>query len=448
MKSQIYIMVILAAALTACGSSDSAPIATATQPPTSQPQPTNTPAPTATLAPSPTPDPIISLDNANAIMQLAEFENRPIYWAPIGHSFAIFDLDQISIWEAGQSAAVQTINITAAVSPMLWSPNGQLIATRSDDEPYVVSLWDISNGEQTAIFEGFTRWISSTAFSPDSKYFAAADSNGNLFLWAVASGELIAESQGHAHHVAELSWSPDGSLLTTVNSGIWSSRQSVIGTTYLRTGTNGEVIYLLDQPAGFVEQMAWSADSSILTTEVHGFGTDNSRTIKLWDTSSGKLIAALKGQFGAKWATEGHYLVTSDRDETITLWDGESGDELAVFEASIAVWSPDGLTLATAGIDDNIRLWDGTSGEALLILQGNEVVSSLAWSPDGRVLVSGDNDGQLTLWDPASGDAIITLEGISGFIYRISWVVDGQVFSSVSYDRETETSTVYLWGMP
>jgi len=49
-----------------------------------------------------------------------------------------------------------------------------------------ISVWDLkkANWANPKILEGHSGWICSVTFSPDGKYLASLDQNGNLKIWS------------------------------------------------------------------------------------------------------------------------------------------------------------------------------------------------------------------------------------------------------------------------
>ena len=58
-------------------------------------------------------------------------------------------------------------------------------------------------------FEGHSDWVSSVAFSPDSKQVVSGSDNPTVRLWDAATGALLQTLEGHNGPVNSVAFSPD-----------------------------------------------------------------------------------------------------------------------------------------------------------------------------------------------------------------------------------------------
>ncbi len=222
------------------------------------------------------------------------------------------------------------------------------------------------------------------------------------------------------------------------------------------------------------------------------------RTLRLWDTASGKEIATLKGHAEAVTAclfcSQGRRILSAEDDGTLTLWDTDTFKELKSFRGSpglvselpsdlILFWkskrgcwggrlvalpdkkawkkigdlavlykelrdfalSPDGARLAVAGGLFSLSLWDVRAEKKLcdMAIPGgyddDHSVNSCAFSPDGKRIVSGVNE-ELRLWDGETGKELSILKGHTGWVDACKFSPDGKFILSASRDH-----TLKLW---
>src|SRR5262249_31195098 len=142
------------------------------------------------------------------------------------------------------------------------------------------------------------------------------------------------------------------------------------------------------------------------------------RTVKIWDTVTGKVERTLENHPGTvgtvAFAPAGRLLAvgcecadgrTTGTFGEIHLWDAASGKRRAVLTGhrgliTSVIFPPDGRTLASVSMDGTIRFWDMESGRERCSIEGHsQAVRSLAWDVDGKTLISTSDDQTVQLWD-------------------------------------------------
>ena len=95
-----------------------------------------------------------------------------------------------------------------SVNSVAFSPNGQQLASGSDD--HTVRLWDASTGKCLQTLKGHGGWVNSVAFSPNGQQLASGSNDRTVRLWDASTGKCLRTLEVYGHNV---SFSPDGSNL-------------------------------------------------------------------------------------------------------------------------------------------------------------------------------------------------------------------------------------------
>ncbi len=237
---------------------------------------------------------------------------------------------------------------TASVESVAYSPDGQLLATGSEDG--TVKVWDTRTGQLLFPLLGNTSSVYSITFSADGKRLATGNGDGSVRVYDANSGDLLLRLD-HPLSVRSVAFSPDGQWLAS------GCSDETVRVWDLLTGK----LLPLSGHTGYVSSVAFSPDGKRLASG----GLDG--TVRLWDTRGGKLLLALPGH--------------SDRVQSVAF-------------------SPDGLHLASGSWDNTVKVWDLRTAKLSVSLLGHtKRVYSVCFSPDGQRLASGGWDRNVKVWD-------------------------------------------------
>jgi WD40 repeat protein len=250
--------------------------------------------------------------------------------------------------------------------------------------------------------------------------------------------------KGHRYHVTSVAFSSDGRTLASSSGNVHQVGDSLDNTVKLWDATTGQVLATLKGHQDAVTSVTFSSDGRTLAS-----GSWD-KTVRLWDAKTGQELATLKDHEGrvnsVAFSPDARTLVSGIYDGTVKVWDIKTMQVLATFKChegrvtSVAL-SPDGRTLASGSGDKTVRLWDAKTGQELATLQGHKSsVSSVAFSPDGRTLASGSFDKTVKIWEAKTGRELATLEGHSFSVSSVAFSPDGWALASGSDD-----GTVKLW---
>lgn len=305
---------------------------------------------------------------------------------------------------------------TDEVARLLFAPDGRTLAA-SDDS--TITLWDVNTGALRSKFEDLDDMFFEMAFSPDSKWIAAASFDGYGRIWNTETGELIHTLSVEDERMLSLAFSADSKLIAT-------------GSEVLRVWdvTTRELLHTLsapgDHPLSFAavhERNEHPAEICTVSFSLDGkwllSGSPDTRMVCLWNTETWKLERIIR-ESTAFFSSDGRHLAVPTNEhksieiyETLT-WRLQRTLEVEGQKALSSTFSPDSKTIATyAG--RQIKLWCVENGEVIRDLEDPiQKISALAFSLDGKILVSGARKCGLRVWSVESGDCLLVLEPEGG----------------------------------
>jgi WD40 repeat protein len=249
----------------------------------------------------------------------------------------------------------------------------------------------------------------------------------------------LATLTGHTGFVTQVAFSPDGQRLVSV---------STDKTMKLWDTATGKEIATLPGHTSFIRHVTFSPDGQRLAS------ASEDTTVKLWNGTDGKALATLAGHTRAvahaAFSPDGQRLASASLDWTVKLWDVVAGKEVItlehqhtvpgesqLFNSAHAVFSPDGKRLASACSDKTVKIWDTATNQEIAALQGHtDLVTDLAFHPDGQRLASASADSTVKVWDVATARDVLTLKGHTFAVLRVAFSPDGQRLASSGPDGQ------------
>ena len=344
---------------------------------------------------------------------------------------------------------------TSAVRSVAWSPQGDLLATASQEGS--LKLWP-PDGRGAPMEFSHSNGLRCFAWSPDGIQIATGtdvsermmSGTGLVHIWnadgegaTVITFDEVEDRLGHQRvEVLHLTWSPDGSYVACVF-------QEAIALVYTSSLQVPPRILRAPQQHLFCAHAAWSPDGTYLTA------SSDDGVVRVWDSRAEAEPLTFEGHEryvdAVAWSPDGDRLASISYDGTARIWSLNGFEPPRVLpihkprrhkseHPHLVRWSPDGKRLATAGEDRMVRVWTlDTHDDPFIIDGGGPPVSDIAWAPDGTSLACGFTNGIVRLWTDDGGDPRI-LDGHKGTVNEVAWSPDGKRLASASNDQ-----TVRLW---
>jgi WD40 repeat protein len=345
------------------------------------------------------------IESGNAIW--TAFDNRRINsvaFSPDGLKIASGGGFMPKIWDVSNGKRIDNVigdndsSISEVSSIAISNDSRYLIAGKRN----FIELWDMSNGTKIRTFNGHSDEVESVAFSPDGKYIVSGsdDKEPVLKLWDITTGREIKTMKGHNRRVTSISFSPDGKYIV---SGSWDR------TIKLWETTTGKQIWTNSENSD-VWSVAFSPDG------LHVISGDGNYILKLLKTTNGQETwkflkhTNISSNMSVAYSPNGKYVASGSY--ALILWEAETGKKVKIFQGhtsnvfSIA-FSPDSNFFISGSSDHTIKLWDIEDGRSLVTYYGhNNDVTSVGYISDGKYVVSGSNDGTIRQWNTKSGQEL------------------------------------------
>lgn len=184
-----------------------------------------------------------------------------------------------------------------------------------------------------------------------------------------------------------------------------------------------------------IESLVFSSDGTLLVSG----STD--RLIRLWETTSGRLINALRldapGEQGLAVSPRDSIVAIRSGKEVL-LWNWKANRITATLRGEVGwglAFSPTGQWLVTGNKDGSLQIWEVSSQHLIRTLRMPPGVNAVAVSHDGKLLAAGSNNGSVRLWAFASGNLIADLPSHKWPIVSISFSVNDEAVISFDIDE-------------
>ncbi|KZC15080.1 Notchless protein like protein 1 [Dufourea novaeangliae] len=312
-----------------------------------------------------------------------------ISWSPCGRKLAsACKYGTIILWDpkTGKQIGRPMSGHKMWVTSLCWepyhkNPECQYLVSASKDGD--LRIWDTVHCQTVRVLSGHTKSVTCVKWGGSGLIYSASQDR-TIKVWRAEDGILCRTLEGHAHWVNTLALNVDYVLRT----GLYhlgknadktentlehaKKRYESVGEEILVSGSDDFTLFLW-KPQKEKKTIARMTGHQQLINDVK-FSPNGriiasasfDKSIKLWESNTGKYIASLRGHvqavYSIAWSADSRLLVSGSADSTLKVWNMKTkklcqdlpghADEVYAVD-----WSPDGLRVGSGGKDKVLRLW-------------------------------------------------------------------------------------------
>ncbi len=294
--------------------------------------------------------------------------------------------------------------------------------------PHPPEVWDLATARRIAVFPG-RNFIADVAFLPSQRTLVVTGRTTSS-IWRLDPPREPESLAGHAAEAWASAFSPDGKILAT-GSDDTRERQTI----KLWDPSTGRLLAGWKAHTATVTALAFSPDGKQLASSSLDSGEPSHDNLILWDVASHSRIASLRGQKdmvrSAALSPNGRWLASAGNDLSARIWNVADQTLHAVLPGhsrnlTSVAFSPDSKWLATGSNDSTVRLWDVASGAALATLADEHNVLAVAFAPDGSLIAAANQLGAVRLWSTGTQTLVRTILGESDQLRCLAFTPDGR----------------------
>jgi WD40 repeat protein len=215
-----------------------------------------------------------------------------------------------------QSCLIYTQH-TAKIEAIAWSPDGNFIASASDDG--TVQVWNARTMKQRSLYRDLGSKVTSIAWSPNGKRLVSGDENGRIQAWDALTGAHLVSYIGHRGGITSVSWSSDGnSIASSSYDGtlrIWNVTTDA-SDLILRPSNCNPVFAAIWAPQGTYLALACYDGSVQVWSITHQQGKEVGQRVAA-NLNGGK--RRYNGVFTIAWSPQGNQLIAGGSGNILTF---------------------------------------------------------------------------------------------------------------------------------
>jgi WD40 repeat protein len=254
---------------------------------------------------------------------LTHLPTRTSGWSPDGKYLATGgDNRHVIIYDTSDWTAIKHLmGHEGSVLTLEWSPGGTMIASGSGTDKVgmhnipenMIKIWDFASDSVIAELTGHQDGVMNVKWSPDGQYIASASDDKTIMIWSTQNWTRTMTLTDHTLGVLDVDWSPDGSILAS------GSRDFKVRTWNVSTG---DPLEKWTEP-NCVRSVDWHPGGEFLAYS----GVDEVM-LKIRNTTSGSIIKTFPESAGTKsvvmssrWSSDGFRLAAgAGKEHTLRVY--------------------------------------------------------------------------------------------------------------------------------
>jgi len=312
----------------------------------------------------------------------------------------------------------------AGVTKVIFSPNGKLLASASEDN--VVKIWNLE-GENIEIPTEHSEKITGINFSPDGKMIASASEDKTIKVWTV-NGEFLWTIYLPSA-VPSVAFSPDGKKIAA------PFKNNI----QIRDISNQQTIAKIRGHEGEITSVAFSNNGNILAA------SDRNDTVKLWSLD-GQCLQSIEnhGTVDIRFSNDDKMLIVVSQDRSVKYYDINGNlinnveyQEGTTQSVTLAQLSPNRKILALIDRHNagqiNLRTQEGNHIPGLY--WHRDRINDLSFSPNSKILASASQDKTIRLWNLDAKSSWVNLDNP---VNKIQFNPDGKTIAAARSDSTVQ----------
>ncbi|MGA2496283.1 MAG: protein kinase [Tepidisphaeraceae bacterium] len=256
------------------------------------------------------------------------------------------------LWDVQTGKLLWTFPGEGVVESIALSPDGQRAAwSRSNG---TIDVWDLGQARRVSSFRAETAAIQALSFAAGGKSVLATSPTGMPRFWDIESGRELRRLEGPSVKTVALAISADGTVAAACDEN---------GAVRLWSLPEGTPVHAFEtRPKAGSRTLAFSRNG------MHLLAGDGLGGLWVFDLPAkrlrGQLATPIVAAYGVGFLGEGDVFVSAGADRTLRLWETATGKLIHTFNAhdqplsALAVSASGMRVLTAAQVDPTPRMWD------------------------------------------------------------------------------------------